>query len=183
LSRASESFWYVKRWIINLYIGIPLLILVAVLQSSILPQIRIFGLVPNLMLLTVVAWSFRRGPNDGIVWGMIGGLMIDLASGAPLGISPLPLMIAALVVGAGRARIFSGNLVLPVIISLLTLALYQVLYVVLLMLVGQPVSWEEGVLRVAAPLVFLNLVLMPIVYIAISWLARLTEGSRVRLGR
>lgn len=135
------------------------------------------------MLLTVVAWSFRRGPNDGIVWAMIGGLMIDVASGAPLGISPLPLMVAALVVGAGRARIFSGNLVLPVIVSVLTLALYQAMYVALLMVVGQPISWREGVLRVAAPLVLLNLALMPIVYVAILGLSRLTEGSRVRLGR
>jgi rod shape-determining protein MreD len=135
------------------------------------------------MLLTVVAWSFRRGPNDGIVWGMIGGVMIDLASGAPLGISPLPLMVAALVVGAGRARIFSGNVVLPVIVALMTLALYQAVYIILLMLVGHPVSWGEGVLRVAAPLVLLNLALMPVVYVVISWLARLTEGTRVRLGR
>jgi rod shape-determining protein MreD len=135
------------------------------------------------MLLTVVAWSFRRGPNDGMVWGMIGGVMIDLASGAPLGISPLPLMVAALVVGAGRARIFSGNVVLPVIVALMTLALYQAVYIILLMLVGQPVSWGEGVLRVAAPLVLLNLALMPVVYVVISWLARLTEGTRVRLGR
>jgi rod shape-determining protein MreD len=135
------------------------------------------------MLLTVVAWSFRRGPNDGMVWGMIGGVMIDLASGAPLGISPLPLMVAALVVGAGRARIFSGNVVLPVIVALMTLALYQAVYIILLMLVGHPVSWGEGVLRVAAPLVLLNLALMPVVYVVISWLARLTEGTRVRLGR
>lgn len=109
--------------------------------------------------------------------------MIDLASGAPLGISPLPLMVAALVVGAGRARIFSGNVVLPVIVALMTLALYQAVYIILLMLVGQPVSWGEGVLRVAAPLVLLNLALMPVVYVVISWLARLTEGTRVRLGR
>ncbi len=140
-------------------------------------------MVPNLMLMTVVAWSFRRGPNDGMVWGMIGGLMIDLASGAPLGISPLPLMVAALVVGAGRARIFSGNMVLSVIVALMTLALYQAMYILLLILAGQSVSWEEGVLGVAAPLVLLNLVLMPVVYVVISWIARLTEGTRVRLGR
>jgi hypothetical protein len=88
-----------------------------------------------------------------------------------------------LVVGAGRARIFAGNVVLPVIVSLLTLVLYQAMYVILLMLAGKPVSWGEGVLRVAAPLVLLNLALMPVVYVVISWLARLTEGSRVRLGR
>ena len=105
------------RCTINLYIGIPLLIIVAIIQSSLLPQVPVFGLVPNLMLLTIVAWSFQRGPNEGIVWGLIGGLAIDLASGALVGISPLPLMVAALVAGIGRTRIFSGNVVLPALVA------------------------------------------------------------------
>lgn len=171
-----------EEWTTNLYAGIPLLIVVAVLQSAVLPQIPVFGLVPNLMLLTVMAWGSRRGPNDGMVWGMIGGLLIDLASGAPLGISSLPLMAAALAVGAARARVFSGNLVLPVIVWLATLVAYQTLYLMLLTIAGQPVSWAEGVVRVGAPLIILNLALMPVVYAGISMFARLLEGSRVRLG-
>ena len=169
------------RCTINLYIGIPLLIIVAILQSSLLPRVPVFGLVPNLMLLTIVAWSFQRGPNEGLVWGLIGGLAIDLASGALVGISPLPLMVAALVAGIGSARIFSGNVVLPALVALLAIVLYQAIWLIVLGLVGQPVSWQMAI-QIAPPLTLLNLALMPIVYFGISWLARLTPSSRVKLG-
>ena len=129
-----------------------------------------------------MAWSFHRGPNVGMVWGVIGGLVIDLASGAPLGISSLPLIAAAIVAGVGRARIFPGNVVLPAFVSLLAIALYQVIWLISLMIVGQPVTWRVGVLQVAAPLLLLNMVLMPVIYFGMLWLARLMQGARVRLG-
>ncbi len=135
------------------------------------------------MLLTVIAWSSRRGPNDGMVWGMLGGLFLDLASGAPLGISSLPLMVSAMVVGVSRTRIFSGNVILPLMVWFMALALYQILYVSLLAVSGRPVSWAQGIVGVAAPMIVLSLVLLPFVYVATSGLARLVEGSRVKLGR
>ncbi len=138
--------------------------------------------MPNLTLLTVVAWSFYRGPNEGMVWGMIGGLLIDLASGAPTGISSLPLMLAALVTGFGRTRIYSGNLILPALISLFAILLYQIIWLLLLAVVGRPVGWRLGVIQVAVPLFLLNMLLMPIVYFVMARLARLVQGSRVSLG-
>jgi rod shape-determining protein MreD len=117
-----------------------------------------------------------------MVWGLIGGLMIDLVSGAPLGISTLPLMAAAMVAGAGRARIFPGNMVLPALVSLLAIALYQVIWLISLMVVGQPVTWRVGIVQIAAPLLLLNMVLMPVIYFGMLWLARLMQGARVRLG-
>jgi len=135
------------------------------------------------MLLTVVAWAFQRGPNEGMVWAALGGLAVDLASGAPLGISPPPLMVAALVAGVGRRRVFHGNLVLPALISLFAIALYQMIYLVLLALTGQPPSWRVGIVQIGVPLVLLHLALMPIVYFATGWLVRLTQDPRVRLGR
>ena len=138
--------------------------------------------MPNVTLLVVVAWSFHRGPNEGVVWGLIGGLAIDLASGSPTGITPLPLMIAALVVGVGRGRIYSSNIVLPALVSLFAIGLYQAIWLLLLAIVGQPISWRLGIVQVGVPLLFLNLALMPVFYVAMSWLARLVQGSRVRLG-
>ncbi len=134
------------------------------------------------MLLTVIGWSFQLGPNEGMIWGLIGGLALDLASGAPVGISPLPLMVAALIAGIGRRRVFHSNIVLPALISLFAMVLYQIIYLILLVIVGQPVSWQEGILHTSLPLTLLNLGLMPIVYLVMLWLARLVQGTRVQLG-
>jgi rod shape-determining protein MreD len=113
---------------------------------------------------------------------LIGGLLIDLASGAPTGISSLPLMVAALVAGVGRTRIYSSNLILPALISLFALILYQAIWLLLMLVIGRPVSWRLGVVQVAAPLFLLNMLLMPVVYFVMAQLARLVQGSRIRLG-
>lgn len=167
----------------SLYVGIPLLLSLAFIQSSVLPRIPILTVVPNLTLLTVVAWSFQRGPNEGMAWAMIGGLAIDLASGAPLGISPPPLMVVALIVGIARARVFRHNIVLPALISLLVIGLYQIVRLALFKAIGLPVSWRTGIVEVAVPLTIVHLALMPAVYLSVSWLVRLVHGSQIRLGR
>src|SRR5512136_1616377 len=99
------------------YFTIPFLLVVAILQSTAAPRLAMAGARPDLMLTSVVAWSllaaFRareleyagespsltRGINDGVVWGFVGGMFLDLLSGAPLGTSALALMAAALAVG------------------------------------------------------------------------------------
>ncbi len=167
----------------SLHVAIPLLLSLAFVQSSVLPRIPIPTVVPNLTLLTVMAWSFQRGPNEGMVWAMIGGLAIDLASGAPLGISPPPLMVAALTVGIARARVFRRNILLLALISLLAIGLYQIIHLALFKAVGLPVSWHTGIVEVALPSTAVHLALMPVVYLSVSWLTRLVHGSLIRLGR
>lgn len=148
-----------------------------------MPHLTIFGLVPNLALLTVMGWSFHRGPNEGMVWAFLGGLFVDLASGAPLGLSIVPLVAACLVAGYGYYRIYYGNLIVPALFALLALTVYQVSFVILLLLTGQPIDWQIGVLGVGFPLVLLHLVLMPLFYFASAWIVRLVFGPGVRLGR
>jgi rod shape-determining protein MreD len=180
---AGERVYSGGETAMSLYVGIPLLLSLAFLQSSVLPRIPILTVVPNLTLLTIVAWSFQRGPNEGMVWAMIGGLAIDLATGAPLGISPPPLMVAALVVGIARGSVFRRNILLPALISLLAIGLYQIIHLALFKAVGLSVSWRTGIEEAAIPSTVVHLALMPIVYLSVSWLARLVHGSQIRLGR
>lgn len=162
--------------------GVPLLISLSIVQSSVLPRISGQVAVPNLLLLTVICWGFQRGANEGIVWALIGGLALDLASGSPVGVSPPSLMVAALVAGAGRDRFFRGNVVLLALITLLSLVLFQVTYLVLLALAGHPVGWLTQVWQVGSRLVLLHLALMPVVYLGVAGLAQVGGSTRLRFG-
>ncbi len=158
------------------------MILAAIVQSTILPHVPLLGLIPNLVLLLVVGWSFQRGANEGVIWAMIGGLASDLASGARLGISPVPLMAAALVGGVGYARIFRGNLILPPLITVAAIALYQGLYLTLTSVTSRPVQIPPGATTIGGTLILLHTLLMPLAYLTMGWLARLIEGPRIQLG-
>ena len=50
-----------------------------VLQVSVFPHVAWHGIVPNLVLLVVVAAALTRGPQFAAVLGFCGGVVLDLA--------------------------------------------------------------------------------------------------------
>ncbi|MDQ6640940.1 MAG: rod shape-determining protein MreD, partial [Actinomycetota bacterium] len=56
-----------------------LVIAAVVLQTAVLSQIAIDGVVPDLALVLVVAAALVRGPEFGAATGFLAGLAIDLA--------------------------------------------------------------------------------------------------------
>nr|CAA9343693.1 MAG: Rod shape-determining protein MreD [uncultured Nocardioidaceae bacterium] len=56
-----------------------LVVLAVSLQAGLLSQIAIAGVVPDLVLLVVVAVAFVHGPTHGAVVGLLAGLTLDLA--------------------------------------------------------------------------------------------------------
>ena len=92
-------------------------------------------------------------------------------------------MAAALTAGAAYRRIYQANLILPALITLPAVILYQALFIILLVLTGQPVSWHLGIVKVGTPLVLLHFLLMPIFYYSIGWLTQLASSPRkIKLG-
>jgi rod shape-determining protein MreD len=81
-----------------------LLLLAAVLQVSFFGFFTLDGVVPNLVLLVVVAVALARGPEVAVPLGFLGGLVLDLAPPADhvAGRWALALVLAAYV--AGRVR-------------------------------------------------------------------------------
>lgn len=81
-----------------------LLLLAVVLQSSFFPYFSLDGVVPNLVLLVVVAAALVRGPEVGAVLGFLGGMALDLVPPADhvAGRWALALVLAGFL--AGRVR-------------------------------------------------------------------------------
>ncbi|MBM3188019.1 MAG: rod shape-determining protein MreD, partial [Chloroflexi bacterium] len=68
---------------IGLYIAIPLVALTAVVQSTLGPRLRVFGVSPDLVLLFLIAWVLLHGLRGSLSVSLVGGLMLDALSGAP----------------------------------------------------------------------------------------------------
>jgi rod shape-determining protein MreD len=61
-------------------LGITALVVAAVvLQTAVLSQVAVDGVVPDLALVLVVAAALVRGPEFGALTGFVAGLAIDLA--------------------------------------------------------------------------------------------------------
>jgi rod shape-determining protein MreD len=76
-----------------------LLAAAALLQVTLVARLDPSFPEPNLVLALVAARAFLGGGRAGMVWGLAGGLMLDLTGTGPLGVHALAMLAAAYAAG------------------------------------------------------------------------------------
>lgn len=158
----------------NAYLALPLLLGVGLVQSVLLPRVNLFGGRIDLALLVVISWSVVRGLDEGMVWGFVGGLIVDLFSGGPVGATALALMTVGFLAGQAWGEGLSPLLRL-LILSAVSALVYHALLLFILASTGYPVAWRFSILRVVGPSVLINAALSPFVWRLLAWLDRKTR--------
>ena len=140
-------------------IGVPLLALLSVIQSTILSHLQLFEGRPDLVLLAVVGWSLAGRTEESMVWGMIGGLFLDLLSGLPFGSSAIGLILVAFLVSLSEGRFWEAHLLMPLSATLVASLTFHILGMGAVLLTGRTLDPSLALTRVILPSTFLNLVL------------------------
>jgi rod shape-determining protein MreD len=143
----------------NLYLMLLGLTLVVLIQAALLARVRIFGAQPNLLLVVVVCWSLLAGVTQGLVIAFVGGLLLDLIAGLPLGASSLALMPVCFLASIGRSSVYHNNSWLPVLLVALATPLHAWLLLLTRQLRGAPIDWLGTTTHLVLPEIALNVVL------------------------
>ncbi|GAB4543251.1 MAG: hypothetical protein Kow0063_36230 [Anaerolineae bacterium] len=130
----------------------------ALLQSSLGPFLTVLGVHPDLVLVAVIGWTFLRGPGEGMVWAIIGGLGLDILSSGPFGSATVALFVTSLLASLGYGRAFGGYLVLPLVLAFPLSLAYYLVYTLLIGLLGGTVPLMPALLDVILPASLLNIV-------------------------
>ena len=86
-------------------LGLAVMVLLAVvLQSAVLAPFSVYGVVPDLVLIIVVAAALVRGPEFGATTGFLAGLLTDLAPPADHALGRWALAFVVVGFLAGRLR-------------------------------------------------------------------------------
>jgi len=163
----------------NLSLSLPLLTGVALVQSVLLSRINLWGARPDLMLLLVLIWAVVRGMEEGLMFAFIGGLILDLFSGGPLGATPLALLAVAFLAGQPLGRGLGSPGVRVLLLALAGSLVYHLVLLAVLAWSGRAVDWAFSLLRVAGPSVLLNGLLAPFVRQPLAWLERRTRREEL----
>lgn len=150
-----------------------------VIQSTLIPHLSLGGIKPDIVLLVVVSWSLLRGAEEGVVWGFIGGILLDLLSGAPFGVSTIAMALVSFLTGVGEVNVFRTNIALPLATTFFATIAYNLIFLILLQAMGWPIAWIDGFIRVILPTTILNTLLMPLVYRPMRWLHRRTGREEI----
>lgn len=95
------------------------------LQSTLLSQFKLGGIVPNLMIVAIAATGFLLGPNEGMWFGFSFGLVTDIMFGSIIGLYALLYMFVGYLNGAGEKYLFSHDIKLPVLLIMVTDFVYS----------------------------------------------------------
>lgn len=135
-----------------------------VLQVGIAPHIAVGGVVPNLLLLVVVTLALVQGPRAGTVAGFAAGLLFDLIGTAPIGPAALTFCIVGFVAGSLQAHTFAEGWLLPLLILFIASLTAEVIYAIVLVVLGEGGFGIRPILGVMLPGAVYNAALAVLVY-------------------
>jgi rod shape-determining protein MreD len=112
----------------------------ALLQGSVVPFVSIAGARPNLPVLVAASWSVAAGAREAVWWAFVGGLAADLLSGGPLGALALASLVPVAAVGLGENTLRPRSIVGGAVLVGVATAGAGLLYLLILFVIGQPLS-------------------------------------------
>ena len=144
----------------SLWLALPILVVLAVLQTSMVPQLAIGGARPQLVVVWVVCWAVVRGRGEAMSWAIFGGLLLDLMSQAPPGAHLLALTVVAFVADLGHT-VMQGSTALFAAAAVFAASLaYGIVLVLVLAATGRPMSLADAVVLNVFPGALYNLVVL-----------------------
>lgn len=162
---------------VSLYIAIPLMAVLAIVQTAVLPHFPIAGVEPQVIFLVALAWGLVRGLEDGLVWAFIGGLWSDLFSMTPVGLSSLAFMAAVAAAIVLQQIMPPRRLLVAALMAGLGTFIYLLINLIVLGLLGHGVS--AAGLAELLPLFVLHMVAILPIYLLLQALVRVLKPRRV----
>ncbi len=162
---------------VNFYAAIPLMAVLAIIQTAILPRFPIAGVEPQLLFLVALAWGLLRGLDEGLVWAFIAGIWVDLFSLTPVGLSSLAFMAGVAAPILLQPMLPPRRLPVTALLAALGTLIYLLLYVIALGLLGHGLS-AVG-LAGLLPIVLLHAILVLPIYYVVHQLLHVLQPRRV----
>jgi len=156
----------------------PLMLLAALLlQTTVLARMRLFGVMPDFMLLVAVAAGITAGPVRGAVVGFTSGMLIDLFLPTPLGLSALVFTLVGYAVGVANTGVLRSAWYIPVLTAAGACMAGEVLYAVIGSVLGEPML-SAHLATIALVVGVTNAVLAPLAVKLVAWsLGSLKSGA------
>lgn len=167
--------------IMAVFIAIPLIGFLVILQSAILSQVRLLNGTVDLVLLVLIAWSVQERVKTAWHWAVIGGLLVSLVSALP----PIAVLASYLLTtGCAllmRRAFWQRPLLALVTATFLATLITHAVTVVALQVTGTSIPLQQAINTITLPSAVLNLLLAIPIYAWIGDLANWLYPQEIEL--
>ncbi len=155
-----------------------LLLAFEVVQQTLMLDLHLGGVHPDVMVLLPILAGVVGGPSRGALMGFASGLVADLFLPTPFGLSALVGSLVGFAVGLATLALDRSARWIPPVAALAGSALYEVLYGALGSVLGQPQMLHVDFVRIVLAVSVVNALLALPAMRLVAWgmPAASTEG-------
>ena len=143
--------------------------LFVVVQETVMLDLRVGGVHPDIMLLLPIVAGIVGGPSRGASVGFATGLAADLFLPTPFGLSALVGCLVGFGVGLAAIAFDRSAWWVALVAALGASALYEVTYGVLGSVLGQPQMLHVALARIVVVVAVTNVVLAVVAVRLLKW--------------
>lgn len=112
-----------------------IIIVCYLLETTVIQNLALASIIPNLLIIVTAAFGFMRGKREGMIIGFCCGILKDVMTGDLLGLYALIFMTIGYVNGFFRKIFYGDDINLPVFLIAASDLIYGlIVYVVMFML-------------------------------------------------
>lgn len=162
-------------------LSIPILAILAMIQSAILSRVPLLQGTADLLLLAVIAWSLHERVQNGWVWAVVAGMIMSLLSGMPFGVYLAGYLLTTLTAMLLKRTVWKIPALAMLLVVFIGTLLTQGLSFVALTLTGTPLPLLDTVNLIILPSLLLNLLLAIPAYILVGDFANWTHPVEIEV--
>ncbi len=149
----------------SVLLSIPILGLVAVLQSAVVSRLPLNSGTADLMLVLLVSIALQKGVSATWQWSIVGGLLTDSISGLPFGIFTFSYLLATALAVALRERIWQFSFLMQLLVVLVGTVVSHGLAYLITFLEGANLDLASVLRVITLPSIILNFMLSVPIFI------------------
>lgn len=164
---------------VSIYLAIPLMLVLGLVETAVLPHFPIFGHTPQLAFLVALVWGLLYGLEEGAVWAFFAGIFTDLFSITPVGVSSLAFMLGITAVIWAAQALPTSRVLLPLALAGLATVISFITELVLLRLFGTITNFQS--ITILPNILLLHILTILPLYWLLYIISRAARPRRVQL--
>jgi len=156
----------------SIWISIPILGSLLILQTVILSRITLLHGSADLIMLAVISWALQKRVKTAWFWAIIGGLLVGVVSAVPFFIPVLGFLMIIAIAAVLRQRVWQVPILAMFVTTFIGTLVVQIISAIALNISGTPLETFDVLFLITLPSLLLNLLLAAPIYFLFGDLAK-----------
>ncbi|MBE7047797.1 MAG: rod shape-determining protein MreD [Ruminococcaceae bacterium] len=160
-----------KSTIAKQILAVVVILLIALLQTTVIRGLEVFHVVPNLLFITVVIVGLLRGDYCGLSVGVLCGFLLDIMGGRAVGSNTLLCTYVAYLCTRISGSLFNRNVFVSMVFVLLFSVPYELFIYIFNFVIWGKGAWGYALFCKILPAVIYNFLFTIVLYPVVRRLA------------